>query len=417
MSPQAVRNFVIFLVLLFLIDLYAYKGVNTALANHSLTLRRIIRFLYWIVSIGILGLLVWTMISMQDPKARRDHSYVFSLVALFLLFFLPKIVMVVFHGLDDLLHLGRWSWSKMLPGPADGTGGSIDRARFLSQFGLILAVVPFAAVLYGVTKGRRSFNVARLPVRSKNLPAAFDGLRIVQISDMHLGSYGEDLSIVQQGIDLINAENPDLILFTGDLVNDYAEEAERFIPVLASLKARMGKYSILGNHDYSDYVKWEDPVDKAANLERVKAIHAEMGFRLMLDEHLALEKGGERIGLLGVQNWGKRFQQYGDLDRTKRGTEQFPYRILMSHDPTHWEEQVLGTGIDLTLSGHTHGAQLGVKINGITYSPAQWVYKHWAGAYAEGEQHLYVNRGFGFIGFPGRVGMPPEITVLELLRT
>ncbi len=416
MSPQAVRNFVIFLVVLFLIDLYAYKGVNTALANHSLTLRRIIRFLYWIVSIGIIGLLIWTMITMQDPQARRDHSYVFSLVALFLLFFLPKIVMVVFHGLDDLLHLGRWSWAKMLPGPADGTGETLDRARFLSQFGLILAVVPFAGVLYGVTKGRRSFNVARVPIRSNTLPVAFDGLRIVQISDMHLGSYGEDLSIVQKGIDLINAENPDLILFTGDLVNDYAEEAERFIPVLASLKARMGKFSILGNHDYSDYVKWEDPAAKAANLQRLKAIHADMGFRLLLDEHLPLEKGGERIGLLGVQNWGKRFQQYGDLERTKRGTEQFPYRILMSHDPTHWDEQVLGTGIDLTLSGHTHGAQFGVKVGNTTYSPAQWVYKHWAGSYTVGSQHLYVNRGFGFIGFPGRVGMPPEITVLELQR-
>lgn len=416
MSPQAVRNFMIFLVVLVLIDLYAYKGVNTALANHSLTLRRIIRFLYWIVSIGVFGVLIWTVMSMQGAQVRRDHSYVFSLVALFLLFFLPKVVMVVFHGLDDLLHLGRWIWSKLLPGASDGTGESIDRANFLSQLGLIVAVVPFAGVLYGVTKGRRSFNVARVPIKSTNLPLAFQGLRIVQISDMHLGSYGDDLSIVQKGIDLINDQSPDLILFTGDLVNDYADEAERFIPVLAGLHARLGKYSILGNHDYSDYVKWEDPRAKAANLERLKGIHKEMGFRLLLDENLTLEQGGERIGLLGVQNWGKRFQQYGDLARTMRGSEELPYRILMSHDPTHWEEQVLGTGIDLTLSGHTHGAQLGVKINGYTYSPAQWVYKHWAGHYAEKAQQLYVNRGFGFIGFPGRVGMPPEITVLELQR-
>jgi hypothetical protein len=416
MSPQAVRNFVIFLIILVLIDLYAYKGVNTALANHSLTLRRIIRILYWIISIGILGVLIWTVIGMQGAQTRRDHSYVFSLVALFLLFFLPKLVIVIFHGLDDLLHLGRWLWYKLLPATGTTTGESIDRANFLSQLGLILSVVPFAGVLYGVTKGRRTFNVARVPIKSDKLPAAFNGLRIVQISDMHLGSYGDDLSIVQNGVDRINAEEPDLILFTGDLVNDYADEAVQFVPVLAQLKARLGKYSILGNHDYSDYVSWESASAKTANLEKLKTIHRDMGFTLLLDEHRIIEKDGERIGLLGVQNWGRRFQQYGDLRKASARSETLPYRILMSHDPTHWEEQVLGTGIDLTLSGHTHGAQFGVKINGEVYSPAQWVYKHWAGLYNEGIQQLYVNRGFGFIGFPGRVGMPPEITVLELQK-
>jgi predicted MPP superfamily phosphohydrolase len=416
MSPAALRNFSIFLVLLVLIDLYAYKGLNTALANHSLTLRRIVRFLYWIISIGIIGLMIWSVFSMQDPKVRRDHSYAFSLVALFLLFFLPKVVMVVFHGLDDLLHLARLGWNKLLPGPVDMPGEGIDRVRFLSQLGLIVAAIPFTGVLYGVTKGRSRFNVSRVPVRSAGLPPAFHGLTVIQISDMHLGSYGGDPALVQNGIDLINAEKPDLIVFTGDLVNDYAEEAEPFIDVLKGLEARLGKFSILGNHDYSDYPKWESPTAKAANLERLKAIHAEMGFRLLLDEHVTIEVGGERIGLLGVQNWGHRFQQYGDLAKTIRGTEAMPYRILLSHDPTHWEHQVQGTGIDLTLSGHTHGAQLGVKLGNTTYSPAQWVYKHWAGLYAEGGQQLYVNRGFGFIGFPGRVGMPPEITVLELLK-
>ena len=397
--------------------MYAYKGVNSALANHSIPLRRIVRFLYWIVSVGILGLLVWTLFTMQDPKERRDHSYVFSLVALFLLFFLPKLIMVIFEALEDLLQLGRWSWSKMLPGPTNGTGEVLDRSHFLSQLGLILAAVPFAGVLYGVTKGRSNFNVAHVPIRSSTLPEAFNGLRIVQISDMHLGSYGDDISIVKRGMELIQAENPDMILFTGDMVNDYAEEAERFVQLMADLKAPMGKFSILGNHDYSDYVKWEDPVAKTKNLDHLKNIHAEMGFRLMLDEHVSVERNGEQIGLLGIQNWGKRFQKYGDLVKAMKGTEQFPFRILMSHDPTHWEEQVRGTGIDLTLSGHTHGAQLGVKLGHTTYSPAQWVYDHWAGLYKEAGQALYVNRGFGFIGFPGRVGMPPEITVLELQRT
>lgn len=417
MSPKAVRNFVIFLVVLVLIDLYAWKGVNTALASHSITIRRMVRFVYWSISIGILVMLMWTMFSLQDLRTRRDHSYVFSLVALFLLFFLPKLIVVIFHGLDDLLHAGRWLLSRSLPRPVGMPGETIDRVRFLSQLGLMVAAVPFAAVLYGVTKGRRNFNLARVRVNSGALPEAFSGLRIVQISDMHLGSYGGDLAIVRHGVELINAEKPDLILFTGDMVNDFADEAEPFIQLMAGLEAPLGKFSILGNHDYSDYAKWDDPAEKAKNLQRLKAIHAEMGFRLMLDEHLPLERSGERIGLLGVQNWGKRFQQYGDLRKTMQGSERFPYRILMSHDPTHWEEQVLGTGIDLTLSGHTHGAQLGVTLGGTTYSPAQWVYKHWAGQYAEGAQQLYVNRGFGFIGFPGRVGMPPEITVLELARS
>ena len=416
MSPAAIRNFSIFLVILVLIDLYAYKGVNTALANHSLVLRRIIRFLYWIVSLGILVVLIWTLVSMGSSQARRDHSYVFSLVALFLLFFLPKLVIVIFHGLDDLLHLGRWTWGKLLPGEPGSSGETMGRANFLSQLGLIASTVPFAAVLYGVTKGRRKFNVARVRIDSPGLPEAFNGLRIVQISDLHLGSYGDDLSIARNGVDLINAESPDLVLFTGDMVNDYADEAERFIPVFAEAQARLGKYSILGNHDYSDYVKWDSATAKRTNLDKLTGIHREMGFKLLLDEHVTFERDGSRIGLLGVQNWGRRFQQYGDLDKAIYGTDQLPFRILMSHDPTHWEEKVLGTGIDLTLSGHTHGAQFGVRLNNVVYSPAQWVYKHWAGLYAEGSQRLYVNRGFGFIGFPGRVGMPPEITVFELHR-
>jgi hypothetical protein len=415
-KPAYLLNALILLAVIVAIDLYAYKGLNTALGNHSLILRRMVRFVYWFVSIGILSVIIYSVVTMQNPQVKRDHSWAFSLVALFLLFFLPKLVMVLFHGMDDLLHFGRWLWAKLLPGVVDGSGEQIDRVRFLSQLGLILAAIPFTGVLYGVTKGRSRFNVARVPVRSSRLPEAFHGLRIVQISDMHLGSYGGDPALVRNGVDLINAEQPDLIVFTGDLVNDYADEAEPFIAELGRLQARIGKYSILGNHDYSDYPKWPDPASKAANLKRLKEIHSEMGFRLLLDEHESLERNGARIGLLGVQNWGHRFQQYGDLAKTLRGTEGLPFRILLSHDPTHWEHQVLGTGVDLTLSGHTHGAQLGVKVGNTTYSPAQWIYKHWAGLYADNEQQLYVNRGFGFIGFPGRVGMPPEITVLELQR-
>jgi predicted MPP superfamily phosphohydrolase len=256
----------------------------------------------------------------------------------------------------------------------------------------------------------------KVPIKAPNLPKAFDGLRIVQISDMHLGSFPMDTEVVQHGIDLINEQRPDLILFTGDLVNNFAEEAEPWLEKLAGLQATLGKYSILGNHDYGDYASWPSAADKAANLERLKAHHHRMGFRLLLDEHVPIGKDGERFTLIGVQNWGTRFQQYGNLAKALAGTDPAQFRLLMSHDPTHWDAQVRATGIDLMLAGHTHGAQFGLTINGRTYSPAQWIYEEWAGLYQKEDLQLYVNRGFGFLGFPGRVGMPPEITVLTLAR-
>jgi predicted MPP superfamily phosphohydrolase len=282
--------------------------------------------------------------------------------------------------------------------------------------GLALAAIPFTSVLYGITRGWRNFNVARVAIQTPKLPKAFDGLRIVQISDLHLGSFPEHTEVVQHGIDLINAEKPDLILFTGDLVNNFAEEAEPWIEKLAGLQASLGKYAILGNHDYGDYSNWPSTAAKHENLERLKGHLRTMGFRLLLDEHLPIAKENAQFTLIGVQNWGTRFQQYGNLAKAVAGTDPAQFRLLMSHDPTHWDAQVRATGIDLMLAGHTHGAQFGITIAGRTYSPAQWVYEEWAGLYEKNGLQLYVNRGFGFLGFPGRVGMPPEITVLTLNR-
>ena len=413
MTTRGIFGFLIFTAILVLVDIYAWKGISTALGGVSHVTRRWVRWIYWAESIGMIALLVWVSISLQELRANRNHSFVFSLAALLILFLLPKVVIVVFHGVEDLLQALRWLWFRMAPG-ARTDGEPMTRLRFISQMGLALAAIPFGAVLYGVTKGRRNFRVQHQVIRSHKLPAAFDGLRIVQISDMHLGSFPSGTDIVRTGVDLINEQDPDLILFTGDLVNDYSEEVEPWLETLSGLKARLGKYSILGNHDYSDYSTWPDAASKQANLERLKAHHRALGFRLLLDEHLPIEKGDERFTLIGVQNWGVRFQQYGDLKKAVAGTDRSLFRLLMSHDPTHWEAQVQSEGIDLTLSGHTHGAQFGITIAGQTYSPAQWVYKQWAGHYEQDEMHLYVNRGFGFIGFPGRVGMPPEITVLEL---
>lgn len=413
---RSIFGFLVFVGIIVLIDLYAYKGINTALAGWTDAGRRWMRFIYWAVSIGLIATWVWLFVNIAELRANRNYSFVFSLVAVSMLFFLPKLVVVAFHLVEDLLELLRWAAAKMQPGKPDGNGEPISRIRFLSQVGLALATIPFAGVLYGITHGRRNFRVERVTIRSDKLPEQFTGLRVVQISDMHLGSFPTDSDIVQRGIDLINAEEPDLILFTGDLVNDYSEEAEPWLEQLSKLEARIGKFSILGNHDYSDYARYPSREAKAANLERLKEHHATMGFRLMLDERLNIERDGEHIELLGVQNWGTKFQQYGDLAKTVAGSNPERFRLLMSHDPSHWEAQVWAEKIDLMLSGHTHGAQFGISINGQTYSPAQWFYKHWAGLYEHEGMRLYVNRGFGFIGFPGRIGMPPEITVLDLRK-
>lgn len=415
MTSRGIFGFLVFTAVLVLIDIYAWKGISTALGGAGIGTRRWLRWIYWAESIGMIALLVWVSISIQELRANRNYAFVFSLAALLILFLLPKLVIVIFHGVEDLLQGLRWIWYRAAPG-ANADGEPISRIRFISQVGLALAAIPFGAVLYGVTKGRRDFRVQRETIRSAKLPAAFDGLRIVQISDMHLGSFPLSSDIVRIGVDLINEQEPDLILFTGDMVNDFSEEAEPWLDTLSTLKAKLGKYSILGNHDYSDYASWPDKQAKCDNLDRLMDHHRRIGFRLLLDEHVPIEKDGEQFSLIGVQNWGVRFQQYGDLRKAVRGTDPSAFRLLMSHDPTHWEAQVQEQGIDLMLSGHTHGAQFGITIAGQTYSPAQWVYKQWAGRYEQDGMHLYVNRGFGFIGFPGRVGMPPEITVLELRK-
>ncbi|HYE53774.1 MAG TPA: metallophosphoesterase, partial [Chitinophagaceae bacterium] len=261
------------------------------------------------------------------------------------------------------------------------------------------------------------YDLRRVSMQFDKLPSAFKGLKIVHISDIHAGSL-TNKAAVQKGVDLIMAQQPDLILFTGDLVNDRATEMQSYMDVFSRLKAPLGVYSTLGNHDYGDYVKWESRAVKTANLERLKEIHGEMGWRLLMNENVTLEKNGESIALIGIENWSAKgsFPKYGRLHEAYSGSEPHAFKILMSHDPSHWDAQVRQsfTDIDLMLSGHTHGMQFGVEVPGFRWSPVQYVYKQWAGLYEEGSQKLYVNRGFGFIGYPGRVGILPEITLIEL---
>lgn len=274
----------------------------------------------------------------------------------------------------------------------------------------------FGSLIYGFGNKYR-YQLKNISLTFDNLPAAFKGLKIVHISDIHCGSFNDKIA-VQKGVDKILEQKPDLILFTGDLVNNVAEEMQDYMDVFNRLKVPLGVYSIFGNHDYGDYVHWESPENKNANLERLKKVHAGLGWRLLLNEHVVIEKGGDKIALIGIENWSSKawFPKYGDFKKAYEGTEQYPFKILMSHDPTHWEGEVIPgyPDIDLMLAGHTHGMQFGVEIPGFKWSPVQYVYNQWAGLYKHGNQRLYVNRGYGFIGYPGRVGILPEITVFEL---
>ncbi|MEI9935099.1 MAG: metallophosphoesterase [Ferruginibacter sp.] len=276
----------------------------------------------------------------------------------------------------------------------------------------------FSTLLYGYSN-KYNYHVKRVRLSFDNLPQGFKGLKILQVSDIHSGSL-MDKKAVLKGVQKILDEKADIILFTGDLVNDKATEMKDFMDVFSLLKAPMGVYSTLGNHDYGDYVTWpSDGITKEQNLENVKKIHGLLGWRLLMNEHVVLERNGSQIALLGVENWSAkaRFPKHGRMDLAYPGSEKYPFKILMSHDPSHWDAQVRTqySDIDLTLSGHTHGMQFGIDIPGFKWSPVQYVYKEWAGLYEEGKQKLYVNRGFGFIGYPGRVGILPEITVIELV--
>ncbi len=271
--------------------------------------------------------------------------------------------------------------------------------------------------MYGFTN-KYNYQLRKIRLSFNNLPKAFKGLKIVQISDIHSGSFN-DKAAVERGVDMVLKANPDLILFTGDLINDRATEMHDYMDVFSRIKAPMGVYSILGNHDYGDYVSWPNSQAKRENLEHLKQVHAQLDWRLLLDEHVVLEKNNEQIALLGIQNWSAfgRFPKYGSMEKAYPGTEKYPFKILMSHDPSHWdaEVRVKYPDIDLMLSGHTHGMQFGVENPYFKWSPVQWFYKEWAGLYEAGKQKLYVNRGYGFIGYPGRVGILPEITLIELV--
>lgn len=419
-------RFVLFLgtfsIILLLIDLYGFMGIRQLTANMEVSTRKIYRWLWWIPTIITFILYIFLIIKIQDIRETRSYGFLSFVQALTFVFVIPKLIFVVFHFLNDLGWLGQWTAAKVKESITSEPYERINRLQFFNQLGLAAGVLMMGAITYGVTRGKYAFRILSEKINFPNLPKEFDGTRIVQISDAHLGSFPEGSEEeIQEAIDMINDLKPDYIFFTGDMVNNYAFEAEPWIGHFNALKANKGKFSILGNHDYGDYGfdknNPEDAIKKAEHFERLVAIHQEMGFKLLRNENVLLESNGAAIRLLGMENWGKGFQQYGDFSKTMDGAIDEEFKILLSHDPTHWEEQVMGKArVDLTLSGHTHGMQFGVELPklGIKFSPASLRYKRWGGLYSEGNQHLYINRGFGFLGFPGRVGMPPEITCIDI---
>jgi predicted MPP superfamily phosphohydrolase len=343
-----------------------------------------------------------------------------TVFAILIAFFIFKLFAAVFFLIDDIRRMIQWLWGKFFYQSPDGeiiqSSPKINRSLFLSWLGIAVGGSLFTSLLYGFTN-KYNYKVRRVPLSFPNLPLAFKGLRIVQISDVHSGSFTNS-DAVQKGVEKIMALRPDLILFTGDLVNNKHDEMIPYLEIFKKLRAPLGVYSIFGNHDYGDYISWDSPEQKIENLEKLKLIHKQLGWKLLWDEHTPIEKNGAQIALIGIQNWSAlgNFPKYGNLSKAYTGAEKYPFKILMSHDPTHWDAEVRPkfSDIDLTLSGHTHGFQFGVEIPGFRWSPVQYVYNQWAGLYQVGKQAIYVNRGFGFIGYPGRVGILPEITLLEL---
>ena len=408
-------RFLIVFSLIVAVEFYFLQAVKTFVQDFSQTTRNAI--LYTAYGFMALSFIVG-IVSLVYPPPQWPANLRFIASVLFILV-LCKLLGSSFLIIDDLVRLVRWVISLFgsKKDEVEQAAKGISRLKFFSQLAITFTVVPAVGFIYGMVKGAYNYKVHKVKVPSPKIPGAFNGFKIVQLSDIHVGSFNDTVAL-NRAFDIVMEQKPDLILFTGDLVNNHSDETNDFLEVFSRLKAPYGVYSVLGNHDYGDYIQWDTDAQKKANLERLKSIQAKVGWKLLMNEHVALEKNGEKIALLGIENWGgsMRFPKYGKMTEAHKDTEQYPFKILMSHDPSHWEKQVQPEypDVDLTLSGHTHGMQMGIEIPGLRWSPSQYIYKQWAGLYKAGEQFLYVNRGLGFLGYPGRIGIWPEITVLEL---
>lgn len=347
---------------------------------------------------------------------KSDLKVVFMYTsAIFMMLLLAKLVVFLFLFFGDIYRLGAWAFTSK----SAVSNGGMSRSAFLSKVAMGVAAVPFLGLLYGVVVNAYNYQLRKLTIKFPNLPDAFDGYRFIQISDIHSGSFTRTQPLID-AVQMINDRKADAIFFTGDLVNNTTPEVLPYKEIFGKLHAKDGVFSTTGNHDYGDYVQWDTAEEKKQNFADLVNVHKEMGWDILMNEHRVLERNGEKIAIIGIENWGHalHFPRYGKLDVAYKGTEEIPFKILLSHDPSHWDAQVRPEypDIDLMLSGHTHGFQFGVENRFVKWSPSQWVYKQWAGLYQEGKQYIYVNRGFGFLFYPGRVGILPEITEITLRK-
>ncbi|RZK16416.1 MAG: metallophosphoesterase [Hymenobacter sp.] len=412
------RNRFVFQLLLLAIivaEVYGFMAVRTAFTFNTPAERRGFAISYWLLTLGLWALGIWGAMTRRSGNATLKGYLLVVPLALVA----AKLVVIFPLLLEDLTRLGRWA-ARGFSSPAPGsTTPPLTRSEFISRLALGLGLVPLLAMLWGMVKGKTDYTVRRVVLRYPNLPASFEGFKILQISDLHTGSFGDNTEPLQRAVAMINAQKADLIVMTGDLVNDLATEVEPHIATLAGIRSELPIFSILGNHDYSDYVQWGSLAAKRANLQRLVNNHAKIGWRLLLDESHTIRRGDDELAVLGVQNCSShpQFHSYGNLAKTHAASGNAPFKLLLSHDPSHWEQQVLGyPDIDLTLSGHTHGMQFGINLPFFKWSPVQYSYPQWAGLYEQGRQKLYVNVGLGYLGIPMRAGFLPEITVLELRR-
>jgi predicted MPP superfamily phosphohydrolase len=404
-------RWIIFILIIAIIDFYAFQTLKT------LTKSNWWYAIYWAFTIAIIGNFMYQFygFNRSDGFSHANSYAIGFLVAMVV----PKFILVFAMLGEDIFRVPQAIYSYFTQNNNLEGDHFPERRKFVSQIALGLAAIPFASIIYGIYRGKYNFKVLNYTLYFEDLPDAFDGYKLTQISDVHSGSF-DNIDKVEYAIDLINEQQSDVILFTGDMVNNRATEMEPYIDIFKKLKAKDGLYSVLGNHDYGDYINWKSPEEKLQNLEDLKTLQKDIGFDLLLNENRFIEKEGQRIALIGVENWGKGgFKKAGDLKKASSQINKDDFKILMSHDPSHWDAEVVNDlyHYHLTLSGHTHGMQFGIEIPGwFKWSPVKWRYKHWAGIYEVLGQYINVNRGFGYLAFPGRVGIWPEITVIELKK-
>lgn len=404
MKSYSLFTILLLCLAIFVVDFLAFYGLKsiTNLMSSNI-LRHSIHILFWFFTFGLIAAIITLKIRLDNIQPRRKQLLVSSLYGLTISSFIPKIIFVIVMA---ILFFTNYVFHKK------------DLLLIIPFIGLFAGFLPFFVITYGIFKAKYNFKVHEVALTFAHLPQEFHGLKVVQISDLHLGSFNHRFHILERAINKINQLEPDLLFFTGDLVNNYAWELRGWRKAFRHFSPEIKKYAVLGNHDYGDYSQWDSKEAKQENFQAIKTFYKENDFKLLMNESEILEKENEKIAIVGVENWGNPpFKQYGDLKKALNGSENIPFKILLSHDPSHWDQQVIDqTNIALTLSGHTHGMQAAFKLKNKEWSPIKYKYKQWAGLYNHKQQYLYVNRGLGWLGFPGRLGMRPEITLIELKK-